>query len=120
MKHFWNQRVQKKLDRRFAKQLLDWAKEKKLAEPIPQSRQKELVRGVKELATIDTSFSIEYDDGKILVSMSGIQKELYIYPAMWNKKNRELIPNNVIAVSDKAVVDAMPYAYELIQSRLKM
>jgi len=118
LKHFWNQRVQNKLDRHSAVQLLNWSKRKKVLDPLPFEIQKTLIQGIKELATIETDFSIDCIGNKIIASVNNAQKELIVYPSMWNKKNSDLIPENVIAVSDKSVINAMPYAYDLIRTQL--
>ena len=118
LKHFWNQRVQNKLDRHSAVQLLDWSKCKKVADPLPFETQQTLIQGIKELATIETDFSIDCIGTKIFASVNNSQKELIVYPSMWNRKNKALIADNIIAVSDKSVVNAMPYAYDLIRTQL--
>lgn len=119
LKHFWNQRVQNKLDRHSAVQLLNWSKSKIVPEPLPFETQQTLIQGIKELATIETDFSIDFIGNKIVASVKDSKKELIVYPSMWNKKNSVLISENVIAVSDKSVVNAMPYAYDLIRTQLK-
>lgn len=55
---------------------------------------------------------------KKYATVNNSQKELMVYPSMWHRKNKALIADNIIAVSDKSVVNAMPYAYDLIRIQL--
>lgn len=115
LKHFWNQRVQDKLDRHAARQLLDWAKNEKLADPIPFAVQTQLIQGIKETALMETEFDVFTCDGKLLSRWNGSEKEIYVYPAMWNPVNNRKIPYGAIPVSDKQIINAMPYAYGIIR-----
>lgn len=115
LKHFWNQRVQDILDRQAAKQLLDWCKKEKLADAIPYEKQCNLIKGIKETALIDAAFDIVFEDRKIYgISRKGARREIYVYPAMWQKQNG-LIPLNSIAVSDKELLNSMPAVYGSIR-----
>jgi len=117
LKHFWNQRVQDLLDRFAAKELLDWCKYNRLADPINYEKQKTLLMGLKETALIDSEFNIIFQDNKIFAIKNGTKREIYVYPAMWNSDNPE-IPNGCIAVSDKVLKNALPRAYTIIRARL--
>lgn len=43
--------------------------------------------------------------------------EIYVHPAMWNPDDR-MIPNGAIPISDKIIVNSMPYAYSVIRNSL--
>lgn len=118
LKNFWNQRVQNMLDRHAAKQLLDWMKDEKLAVPIPYDEQRKLILGIRETALIEAEFDIKFDDGKIYCVKGEKRKEIYVYPAMWSP-NSKLIPLQCIAVSDKMIINSMPYAYTQIRNGVK-
>ena len=114
LKHYWNQRVQNRLDRHLAKQLLDWAKDNTLAEPLSFDIQKKLLMGIKETALLDSNFDIIFSDKKIYGIKGNVKKEIYVYPSMWSE-NDSLIPDNSIAVSDKMIINSMPKAYSQIR-----
>ena len=115
LNHFWNQRVQHKLDRHAARQLLDWAENKTLAEPIPFDVQNRLVQGIRETAMMETEFEVYVIGEKIISRCNGKERQIYVYPSMWNPDNNQHIPNGAVPVSDKQIVNAMPYAYGIIR-----
>ena len=115
LKHFWNQRVQDKLDRHAARQLLDWARNRKLADEVPFDRQTRLIQGIKETAMMETEFEVQIRENKIFSRWNGQEHELYVYPAMWNPMNNNKIPADAILISDKQILTAMPYAYGIIR-----
>lgn len=117
LKHFWNQRVQDLLDRFAAKELLDWCKYNRLANPINYEKQKTLLMGLKETALIDSEFDISFENNKIFAIKNGAKREIYVYPAMWNSDNPQ-IPDGSIEVSDKMLKKALPRAYTIIRGRL--
>lgn len=62
LKHYWNQRVQNLFDRHLAKKLPDWSKNKKTAEPISYDRQVTLIKGIKEMASLEEdNFDIVFE-----------------------------------------------------------
>ena len=115
LNHFWNQRVQYKLDRHAARQLLDWAKDKKLTAPIPFDVQNRLIQGIRETAMMEASFEMSTEKEKIVSRWKGKERQIYVYPSMWNPKNNPLIPKGAISISDKQILNAMPYAYGIIR-----
>lgn len=117
LKHYWNQRIQNVLDRHAARQLLNWSKNKVLAEPILYERQMKLIMGIKETALLDADFDIMFEQGKIWGIKNKRKKEIYVHPAMWRADN-ERIPRGSIPISDKMILHSMPYAYSLIRSGL--
>lgn len=115
LKHFWNQRFQNMLDRHAAIQLLDWSKEGKLADAIPYDHQKNLIMGIKETALLDAEFDIVFENSKIYGIRNKFKHEIYVFPSMWTLDN-PLIPKDSIAVSDKMILNSMPYAYAIIRN----
>lgn len=118
LKHYWNQRVQNLLDRHLAKQLLDWSKNKRMANPISYERQLTLIQGIKEMACLeDAGFDIIFEREKIYGIKDGRKTEIYVHPAMWNKEDK-MIPDGAIAISDKEILNSMPHAYAIIRNSL--
>ena len=64
---------------------------------------------------METEFDVFTCDGKILSRWNGSEKEIYVYPAMWNPINNRKIPYGAIPVSDKQIINAMSYAYGIIR-----
>lgn len=64
---------------------------------------------------METEFDIISNDGKISSRWNGKEKEIYVYPAMWNPLNNNKIPAGAISISDKQIINAMPYAYGIIR-----
>lgn len=114
LKHYWNQRVHNRLDRHAAKQLLDWCAKEHLAPEITYNKQLKIIAGIKETALLDADFVIKSSAEKVWIEKNGRRVELYVYPAMWTKKNMH-IPKGSIAISDKMLLSAMPYAYSKIR-----
>lgn len=114
LKHYWNQRVHNRLDRHAAKQLLDWCTEEQLPTEIPFDKQLKIVAGIKETALLDADFVIKSSAEKMWIEKENKKVGLYIYPAMWTKSNSN-IPRGCIAISDKMILSAMPYAYSKIR-----
>lgn len=114
LKHYWNQRVHNRLDRHAAKQLLDWCTAEQLPTEIPFDKQLRVVSGIKETALLDADFVIKSSTEKMWIEKGNKKVGLYIYPAMWTKNNSN-IPRGCIAISDKMILSAMPYAYSKIR-----
>ena len=114
LKHYWNQRVHNRLDRHAAKQLLDWCTAEQLPTEIPFDKQLRIVSGIKETALLDADFVIKSSTEKMWIEKGNKKVGLYIYPAMWTKNNSN-IPRGCIAISDKMILSAMPYAYSKIR-----
>lgn len=113
LNHFWNQRVQNKLDRHIAMQLLKWGKRGIIAKEFATTEQYEIFKPIKELLELDGDFIVSFKGNEIKVSRNGIEREIYIYPSMWRKNNPN-IPNNTIALSDRLIKKALPEAYNQI------
>lgn len=118
LKHYWNQRVQNVLDRHIAKQLLDWSRNKKKADAISYDRQRNLIKGIKETANLEgADFNIIFENDRIYGIKNDRKTEIYVHPAMWNPDDR-MIPNGAIPISDKMIINSMPYAYSFIRNSL--
>ena len=74
----------------------------------------EIVAGIKETALLDADFVIKSSAEKMWIEKENKKVGLYIYPAMWTKNNTN-IPRGCIAISDKMILSAMPYAYSKIR-----
>lgn len=116
LNHFWNQRVQGKLDRYSAMQLLQWGTKGNIVEGFNIHKQYEVFKPLKELLELDGDFKVSFSGDAITLSRNGIDKGVYIYPSMWNKGNAN-IPSNMISLSDRLINRALPEAYnQLIKS----
>lgn len=112
LNHFWNQRVQNKLDRHMAMQLLQWGKDGTVVDGFDIKQQYEIFRPIKELLDLDGIFTTTIDKTGIKVSRDGVnEKGVFIYPAMWNKDSPK-IPEGMIALPDRLIIKALPEAYE--------
>jgi hypothetical protein len=110
LNHFWNQRVQSKLNRYIAMQLLQWGENGVIEKELNSNDQYEIFKPLKELLELDGEFTVSFVKDKIKVLRNGIEKEIYIYPSMWNRSNAN-IPGNKIALSDRLINKALPEAY---------
>lgn len=117
LKHYWNQRVHNRLDRHAAIQLLDWCSKEKMADEIMFEKQLNIVAGIKELAMQDADFVLNNEGNKMWIECGATKKELYVYPAMWAPGSLS-IPRGSIAISDKMILSAMPYAYIQIRDQI--
>lgn len=116
LNHFWNQRVQNKLDRRIAMQLLKWGQYGDIAKEYSLQEQLNLFKPLKELVELDGS-EVKLNNNVLVIANDQVKKNVYVYPAMWNKAHK-VIPDNVIAISDRLITHALPEAYyQLINSR---
>lgn len=102
------------MDRHAAKQLLDWCSKEQLASEIAYDKQLKIIAGIKETALLDADFVIKTSAEKMWIEKAGRKVELYVYPAMWTKNNKH-IPKGSVAISDKMLLSAMPYAYSRIR-----
>ena len=112
--HYWNQRVQNKLDRFAALELLDWAEKSELPGQIDSDKQEKLLLPLNYLGS---DYTIESKGNKRYVKTANCTMEIIVYPAMWNDRS-DLIPNDVIAVSDKMLQYALPKADSMIRSQM--
>lgn len=113
LNHFWNQRVQNKLDRSLAIQLLEWGQYGKVARNYDTKEQEEIFKPLKELLELDKEYSVGINDEFIIIKNSKIIKKVYIYPAMWNIKSKRF-EKDVICISDKMITKALPKSYNYL------
>lgn len=109
LNHYWNQRVQDKLNRFKALELLDWGQFGFMPDPISVERQYELLLPVRKWFEYDNNVSLELVNGTILAKSKQGQSEVYVYPSMWRDNNKE-IPEGVIAIPDRMIEIALPTA----------
>lgn len=117
LKHYWNQRVHNRLDRIAAKQLLDWCTKEQLASGLSFAKQLNIIAGIRETALLDADFTIKCSFEKMWIEKGSKKIRIYIYPAMWTQNNIN-IPEGCIAISDKMLLSAMPYAYSKIRDEI--
>jgi len=117
LNHFWNQRIQNKLDRHIALQLLLWGENKLIAKELNSKVQFEIFKPLKELLELDKKYIVTLESDEIIISNNNLRKKVYIYPVMWNKLNSN-IPDDVIALSDRLIKKALPEAYHRVISDL--
>lgn len=112
--HYWNQRVHSLLDRYAANELLDWCENSELPNALSYEKQDELL---SPLNALGAEFSVCGNGRKHHVEFHGKRYEIMAVPAMWGEFSG-LIPDGVIAVSDKLLKYALPKADAFIRSRL--
>lgn len=117
LNHFWNQRVQKILNRHIGLQLLIWGIDGRLAEPLTNKEQFEIFKPIKSYLELNCKYKVEYEDS-IIVKLGENEVKIYIYPVMWNKNNK-YIPRNTLGLSDQLVLKALPKAVNKVLSYLK-
>ena len=117
LNHFWNQRVQGRMNRHAAIDLLRWCSTNKLPAALSPEVVGTLAKPITELINSDDSQTcrIIEEHGTYFVMKNGKKKRLYFYPAMWSPKS-SLIPRNAIALSDVLIKTALPNAYSKILS----
>ncbi len=117
LNHFWNQKVQEKLDRNLAIQLLEWGQNGNIAKKYSIKEQEYLFKPIKELLELDEEYVVELDNEFIAIKNGKTYKKVYIYPAMWNIKSLE-IDKNTICISDKMLTKALPKSYNYLMNSL--
>ncbi|MCK4258286.1 MAG: DEAD/DEAH box helicase [Halanaerobiales bacterium] len=120
LNHFWNQRVQNKLDRHTAIQLLEWGRNGDIEKEFSLEEQFEIFKPLRELLELDKVFEVNYNSNSIIVKKGGSENSVYVYPSMWNIRNH-MIPYNAIALSDRLIKKALPEAYhQLVDGLARM
>lgn len=119
LNHFWNQRVQGRMNRHAALNLLHWCVSNKLPAPLSSKVVSSLAKPICELFNSDDSQSIRIVEelGNYYVTKGEKRRQLYLYPAMWSPTSR-LIPGNVIAVSDVMIKTSLANVYSKIVSEI--
>ncbi|BBK77086.1 DEAD/DEAH box helicase [Clostridium butyricum] len=116
LNNFWNQRVQKNLNRFLAIQLLDYASNDILSKSFSFEDQCRIFKPLKELLEIDGYKEVEYIDKTIIVKSLDKQKNICVYPEMWNIDS---VNNNesCIYISDLLIKNALPEACKKINDK---
>ncbi|MBW9158736.1 DUF1998 domain-containing protein [Clostridium tagluense] len=83
LNHFWNQRVQSKLNRYIALQLLGWGEKGVIEKEFNSTEQYEIFKPIKELLELDGEFNVYFRKDAIKVLRNGIEKEIYIYISIY-------------------------------------
>lgn len=117
LNHFWNQRLQNKLDRNLAIQLLEWGQFGNMVRKYDIKEQEKLFKPLKQLLELNNEYIVETCDRVITIKKGKILKKVYIYPVMWNVKNLNL-DKNVIFISDKLITKALPKSYNYLVNSL--
>ncbi|MDB8794604.1 DEAD/DEAH box helicase [Romboutsia sp. 1001216sp1] len=112
LNHFWNQRVQNKLDRKLAIQLLEWGQSGKIANKLDMDEQLRLFNPLEELLKLDgySCNMLESKEEFIVVEKDKVKKKVYIHPSMWNVKDMKM-DKNIIYISDRMIANALPKSY---------
>lgn len=114
LNHFWNQKSQRKLNRKLALELLKYGKSGEISKKIEFEEQLEIVKPLKKLLETDSFFKIENKDKEIFILKDNLKKKIIIYPEMWNKnllKDRD----KVIYISDKLIKSTLPKAFKRVE-----
>ena len=117
LNHFWNQRVQKDMNRHAALQLLKWGMNGELVSAIDRHEQQRLFMPLKKLLELNDNMHVQYKfDGTIWIEKDGIRKHVEVYPSMWNFNFQKT--NGVIRVSDMLLSKALPSAYNQLIAQM--
>lgn len=117
LKHYWNQRVHEKLDRRAALDLLKWGKSGELPRSLSLTKQDEIITPLKHLL-VDTHPQIRFslEKGNISVILPKRSVQFVVYPAMWAISKRK---SNTLYLSDRLIKNALPKAFDEADAFIK-
>jgi len=118
LKHYWNQRIQKRLNRFSALELLNWCIDSSLPDKLTYEQQSKLILPLKELALLESKYDIEECNREFYIIGNGKKKKIYVYPDMW-RDNDKRIPAGSVALSDSILKRALPKAYSIVTKTLK-
>ncbi len=111
LKHYRNQYVQGRLDRRYGLQLLDWGTDGRLASDIPFDVQKKYLASLENILS-EYNRTLRAEDDKIFL-IDGVKKfEVVVYPAM----RAEPRGSGKIYICDSYFKYALPYALNKLTS----
>ncbi len=116
LNHFWNQRIQNKLDRKLAIELLEWGQFNTIARKYDIEEQEKLFEPLKHLLELDNDYKVEVIKNVITIKKDALSKQVYIHPVMWNVDD---LGNDVILISDKMIAKALPKSYNYLINELK-
>lgn len=118
LNHFWNQRIQNRLDRQVALQLLLYGQFGKVENGYSIMKQMDIFKPLKELIELNGS-KAEILQNTIVIKSGDISKRVYVYPSMWTNNYKE-IPEDAVALSDRLINRALPEAYYRLMSSNKV
>lgn len=113
LNHFWNQKVQNKLDRNAGYELIKWGENGEITNKLSIESQRNVLKPLKELLEIEKQFIVSVENNSITIRNSERKRDLYIYPVMWNAKSN-MIPKGDINLSDRLIEKALPEAYNQV------
>jgi hypothetical protein len=118
VRHFWNQNLHKKLDRKAALQLIKWIKTKELY-ISKEEEQKQYLRVLDKIIKLNCGEGngINYDSKTLHIN--GIQKTFKIYPAMQNP-NTLRDSKNTILIPDMLLKKGIPEVWKRIKRELNI
>lgn len=118
LNHFWNQKVQNRLNRNLALDLLNWLENSSLPSLIELEKQVTLFEPLKVLLELD-GYKVNLNRKGILVSNNkGISKNVIIYPVLLNK-NLLKKSESIILLSNELVKNALPEAFHILEKEFK-
>ena len=116
LNHYWNQRVQDRLNRFRALDLLDWGQYGMMPKAISVEKQFEKLLPVRKWFEHDEINFINKGNEIEVRSKQG-NSCIYVYPSMW-RDDSSLIPPDAIAISDRMIDVALPDACVEIINRI--
>lgn len=114
LNHFRNQRIQSKMDRKLAIQLLEWGKNGKVINEFSVVDQQKYFKTLEELIKVDGFYKVILDETGIYLFKGNDKKRVVIYPDMWNIEKLKVENKNTIYIPDRLVNNALPLAYKRI------
>ncbi|MCK8519266.1 DEAD/DEAH box helicase [Methanoculleus sp. 7T] len=117
LKHYWNQRVHRKLDRFAALDLLKWGRYGDLPKPITIDEQDKIITPLKRLL-IDAHPEIQFhhDQESTSITLPKTSIKLVVYPAMWAISTRS---DSTLYISDRRITKALPKAFDEADKYIK-
>jgi len=109
LRHYRNQYVHGMLDRFAALELLNWGINGKMPAPLSPELQKEFILPLSNILN-EEGCNITTNAEGIIATSRTTQKQVVVYPAMWDEPHRE----GFVFVSDGFIKFAKPYAVQKI------
>jgi len=117
LKHYWNQRNEDYLDKKAAWELLRWGEEGELAPALSLQEQWKIFQPLKKLLDREGHITSELlPDQGIQLRTGNKNKQLLVYPAMWNIERAGGNPS-LIKIADTLLKEALPKAYEEVRGQ---
>lgn len=113
LKHYYNQHIHGLLDRKAAKELLDWGRYEIRRPAIALEEQKSLLQPMEGIMK-SFGISLELEQEEMYVRKGAKRLAVVVYPDMWKRP----IDRNVIYLSDNMLCSAKPLALDVIRHSL--